>query len=204
MRDYTTDDAPQKIPPGYCQCGCGRKTAIAKVSRFKRGITRGQPNRFIEGHTSKGIPPEKRFWQHVDIRGPDECWPWQKALNVGYGVIGNHGRNILTHRLAYELTCGPIPEGMLVCHSCDNPACCNPAHLWLGTPADNMYDRHAKGNYAKGARHPNSKLTTEQVHEIRRLAAMHSITQTAIGEHFGIDQTTVSDIVRHKSWRHLK
>lgn len=92
------------------------------------------------------IPLEQRFWPKVDKRGPNECWPWKAALNDrGYGRIYAHGRNSTASRIAWELANGkPIPSGMAVCHSCDNPPCVNPAHLWLGTRADNNRDRSAK------------------------------------------------------------
>ncbi len=88
------------------------------------------------------------FWSRVDRREPDECWPWLGARRgrMGYGLFGfKHRRAVPAHRMAYLLSKGDIPKGMFVCHSCDNPPCCNPAHLWLGTHADNMADRHAKG-----------------------------------------------------------
>lgn len=85
---------------------------------------------------------EQRFWSKVDRRGPDECWPWLAAKSATrYGVFDK----TRAHRVAYALTHGLIPEGRIVCHRCDNPPCCNPAHLWLGTPKDNTADMVAKG-----------------------------------------------------------
>ena len=92
-----------------------------------------------------------RFADKVERRGATECWPWRSnRLPAGYGQLAMGGRGGVpkyAHRLAYELWRGPIPEGLNVCHSCDNPGCVNPAHLWLGTQADNLKDRHAKGWY---------------------------------------------------------
>jgi len=84
---------------------------------------------------------DERFWCGVKRGEPDECWPWTRSLSPkGYGRV--RGRN--AHRVAYELTYGPIPPGMFVCHTCDNPPCCNPAHLFLGTYLDNIADMVAK------------------------------------------------------------
>jgi len=85
-------------------------------------------------------------------RPPDACWIWRGSTTAyGYGNIRVGGRGtqvaIYAHRLAYEYFVGPIPPGLLVCHACDNPPCTNPAHLWLGTPADNMHDRDRKGRH---------------------------------------------------------
>ena len=96
------------------------------------------------------------FWSMVDRNGPtqphmtDGCWVWTGIKHRGYGRFGQRGRS---HRIAYEATVGPIPEGASVCHHCDNPPCCNPAHLFVGTNADNVADMVAKGRQAKGDRH---------------------------------------------------
>lgn len=83
-----------------------------------------------------------RFWSRVDSSGgPDACWPWQGELNDnGYGRLRFGGKMEVAHRVAYELTHGAIPAVRFVCHSCDNPPCCNPAHLWVGTAIDNLRD----------------------------------------------------------------
>ncbi len=87
-----------------------------------------------------------RFWAKVDIGAPDKCWEWQASCNpAGYGGFQFNGRFGKAHRAAWELANGPIPEGICVLHRCDNPPCCNPAHLWLGTYADNHRDAVAKG-----------------------------------------------------------
>ena len=130
------------------------------------------------------------------------------------------------HRLSYEIHIGPIPEGMLICHHCDNRACVNPAHLFLGTPADNSKDMVAKGRSTKGRmtsiaprgdkhytrrikgaqrgqRNNGSRLTDEQVLEIRRLFAQGDASQHQLGRSFGVSQATISHIVNRIAWKHL-
>lgn len=106
----------------------------------------------------------------------NDCWEWMGALTYqGYGVYGKPKR--LAHRLSWEHYNGPIPDGMFVCHKCDNPPCVNPEHLFLGTQADNMRDMDSKGRRAKpydrhGVKNPRARLTPDQVAEIRRLYAL--------------------------------
>lgn len=91
------------------------------------------------------------FWSHVNkSAGDSACWPWQASVNkAGYGWFRWEHRSQLAHRLAYAITFGEIPEGMYICHRCDNPPCCNPDHLWLGTHADNQRDKVAKGRQSR-------------------------------------------------------
>ena len=129
--------------------------------------------------------------------------------HYGYGKISVNNRRVGTHRLAWEITYGPIPGGLDVLHNCpggDNPACCNPAHLWLGTQADNQRDMVAKGRHRapRGERHRNAKLTEAQVLETRRLYAGGGFTMTALASRFGVHQTTVSLILAGRRWAHLK
>ena len=119
---------------------------------------------------------EERLWRRVERR-PDGCWVFTGSRNnKNYGQIhrGPGSRElVLVHRAAWEVTYGPVPEGLFVLHRCDNPPCCNPEHLFLGTNADNMRDMVAKGrgNYCYGENHQNATLTFKQVVEIREARA---------------------------------
>lgn len=144
----------------------------------------------------KRTPLKIRLWRRIQKAGPDDCWPWTGGCCPrGYGRIGNDEkkmRNVLTHRAAYEDAIGPVPEGLNVLHRCDNPPCCNPAHLWLGTRADNNADMAAKGRAngggLKGQKNGNAKLTNKQAAKI--FAAKGS--QTSIAARYGVSQSTVS------------
>lgn len=143
------------------------------------------------------------FWSSAGA--PDACWEWTGTRGAGgYGMIWLRQRVVLAHRVAWELTHGPIPDGLFVCHHCDNRPCINPAHLFLGTSADNTADRHAKGRSraALGEANGNAKLTPEDVRAIRT-AFESGVSQGALGRQYGLWQTTVSDIVRGKTWKHV-
>jgi hypothetical protein len=149
----------------------------------------------------------ERFWPKVDKRGPDECWLWTASGGShGYGNLRVKGRTRTSHTLAWELTYGPIADGLWVLHKCDVRRCCNPSHLFLGTAADNSQDMGRKGrhpgNGLKGDRHPNARLTTEQVIEIRRLASV-GWKQTAIAGHYGVTVQQINQIVHRKSWKEV-
>jgi len=137
-----------------------------------------------------------RFWEKIDVRGDEECWPWTGAkLTHGYGKIrarrrGGDWRMVSTHRAMFELTHGnTLPPGKCVLHHCDNPSCCNPAHLFAGTQADNVRDMDRKGR-----RNTSSKLTNEDVTEIRRMCSTGRHLQKDIAALFGVSRTHVTYI----------
>lgn len=144
------------------------------------------------------------FAAKIDIRTPDECWEWQAYRNkFGYGCINRtfQGKRVYkTHRLVWALMFGPIPNNLCVLHRCDNPACCNPRHLFLGTQGDNSRDRGLKGRTAAGERQGSAKLTALDVKLIRRLQK-EGWAQRALGRKFGVVQGTIGYIIRNETWK---
>lgn len=161
------------------------------------------------------IPLVERFWAKVDkSSGQNGCWTWTASTDHdGYGQIGNgSGRMVKAHRTSWELHNGPIPDGLHCLHRCDNPPCCNPSHLFLGTNADNMRDCAAKGRClaqahperaARGASHGHVKLTEDAVTSIRERAERGE-AQRAIGRELGVGQSAISKIVRRVNWKHVE
>jgi len=135
----------------------------------------------------------------------DGCWEMPDVVHntKGYAQIGFDGRLHRAHRLFYVALVGEIPDGLHVCHACDNGGCVNPDHLWLGTQADNMADMAQKGRAARGEVNVKAKLTEEKVLEIRRLYATGGYTQQEIAAEFGVARAHVSHIVNGRHWTHV-
>lgn len=164
------------------------------------------------------IPVESRF--QAKVERTSDCWLWHGTRDPhGYGILWVRGRNVRAHRLSWELHYGPVPAGMNVLHHCDNPTCVRPDHLFLGTHADNVADKVAKGRQASGERHGarrhrermprgerngNARLAADDVREIRRLYAVGTATQTALAARFGVTQRVIWQIVHRLTWRHVE
>lgn len=146
-----------------------------------------------------------RFWSYV--AKADGCWLWQSGtFDNGYGRFRHGLRQRRAHRCSYELTHGPIPEDQVVRHKCDTPLCCNPDHLELGTPADNVRDRDERGRTSRdhypvlpGALNPSAKLTAEQVAVLRRKRS-EGATLKALATEFQISKSQAGNIARGESW----
>ena len=170
--------------------------------------------------TRRGIerqPLADRFWSKVQRGQGDACWPWMASRHkTGYGGFMFGGRCTKAHRLAWELTNGPIPYGLNVCHHCDNPPCVNPAHLFLGTDADNNADKWNKGrgrtvigrwrqlHPPRGETNGRAKLTSEQVTEIKSRYAAGGVTQEQLWTEYSISRAQLQRILHGKAWHTIE
>ena len=150
----------------------------------------------------------ERFWVKVDKSG--ECWIWTACKNpAGYGMLSMsaHGKSTqLAPRVSWELHHGPIFGAAQVLHKCDTPACVKPAHLFLGTPADNATDKATKGraHSTAGEKSGMAKLDDQEVAWIKRIAATGKLTQRRIAKMFKVDHTTIGKIIRGNNWKHIE
>lgn len=150
----------------------------------------------------RDLPPVERFWRRV--QKTDDCWLWLGGRRGdGYGAWVYEGKQQGVHRLAYMLEVGPIPQGMVVMHSCDNPICVNPSHLSLGTPAENSADAAHKGRRLPGSRNHQAKLTEPQVISMRSLYDRGTWTQKELAHKFDVSPALVNHILNRKAWRHI-
>jgi hypothetical protein len=141
------------------------------------------------------------FWSKVDRSGgEDACWNWTGAVSGGgYGSFRWNGLSRRTHRISFELVNGPAPQGMYICHSCDNRLCVNPAHLWLGTNRDNLLDmmQKGRGGFLGGERHKYCKLSDLQIAEIRLRFASGGVTRHEIAAEYGMSRSYISMLLRN-------
>lgn len=154
-------------------------------------------------------PLADRFWPKVQKAGADECWLWTASVGShGYGQLSMPGRGPEpAHRIAWTLTNGDIPPGMWVLHRCDIQRCCNPAHLFLGTDADNVADMHQKkrGRMPErqvGDRHPKTKLSDADVTRVRALRAQGE-SYAVLSKAFGVSISALSQIVNGRARTHV-
>ena len=150
----------------------------------------------------KTKPIKNRFWENV--RKTESCWWWKGTKNKnGYGVLGINGKTKLAHRLSWAISVSEIPIGKHVLHTCDNPSCVRPSHLFIGTQADNNLDMHNKGRSSggslRGQRNPNAKLTESDVSQIRKLVKQ-GISQVDLARQHGVHKHTINNIIKGRNW----
>ena len=148
-----------------------------------------------------------RFWEKVDVRGPDDCWEWLACkVKGGYGFLSVNSKHQYATHILFYIRNGHWPlKGRTANHNCDNPGCLNPKHLYLGTQKSNARDREerGRGNQAKGEQQGNAKLTEKEVREIKRLLEQGDMSQTEIGDMFGVICGQISNINTGKNWSHV-
>lgn len=225
------------MPRGNCVVnGCPKIAYYGPTSMCVMHLRRWERGRPLDAPEEKrGLPLRERFYQHVVVQGADECWPWTGPVGRGgYGVFGLRQEehlahpgitsaqgggpqcnvfNAYTHRVAFFLEYGEPPAG-LGCHTCDNPPCCNPFHIYDGTYQTNADDCTERGRRpvgdqcsyvqrARGERAGLAKLTEVAVRDIRIRYAAGGISQQALADEYGVHQSKISDVIRRKTWAHV-
>lgn len=157
----------------------------------------------IANYRPRNVPTRAdTFWNFVE-KMASGCWEWRGGTTKGYGTY----RDKSAHRVSYERYKGPIPPGMIVCHSCDNPSCVNPDHLWAGTYSDNANDMWSKGRGNRnagplGELNPVSKLKAEQALEIMRLSG--AVSDCELARRYGVSSSAVRSVRIGRTWAHLQ
>lgn len=178
----------------------GRNTICKACTRAKR---RAQLT--ARGGVPKDIPLAERFHARVAVGTPGECWPWTGRRNAkGYGGFDDVKGSLVAHRVAYALANGAIPDGASVLHKCDNPPCCNPAHLYVGDAAQNAADKVARNRQQRlrGTDNGRHVLTVASVLDIRQRCAGGE-SRIAVAERYGITPAMVGRVVRRQNWAHV-
>lgn len=141
------------------------------------------------------------FLPRLDVSGgQNSCWNWKGRKHPrGYGVVSFRNRPVWASRVSWILHNGEIPNDLVVCHTCDNPACCNPKHLFLGTPKDNNDDKLYKGRHAYGERTPTSILKYQDVLEIRSTPNVRG-SGVRLAKKYGVSPSTISSIRAGRNW----
>lgn len=150
-----------------------------------------------------------RLQRHIEINNITDCWEWKGSKRNGYGrmIIGSRKdgtrRSVSAHRVSYELLYGEIPNGMEICHKCDNPCCVNPSHLFVGTRQDNVDDRERKGRNVVfvGEEQPRSKLTKKTVKDARWERAYKGTTYQALANKYGVSKKTMQNAIKGVTWK---
>lgn len=150
-----------------------------------------------------------RFYNKIKKSKDNDCWIWTGWImknSLGYGGFYYKEKDTTAHRASYMIHKGDVPNGMCVCHTCDNPKCVNPDHLWLGTYQDNMDDmkRKKRHNCLKGEKVLKHKLKQSEVKVIRFAYKMGFSNQYQLSKLYNISQSVISEIINRKAWKHVK
>lgn len=186
---------------------CGRKFVVP-ATRIRHGVGDKFHSQKCAGE-AKRKPFAERLWQKIAVTNDDGCWEWQGMRNEhGYGRIWDDAHDDSTvspltyaHRAVYELTYGSLTPQDNVLHRCDNPPCCRPDHLWLGSHHDNTLDRDNKDRVRHGSAHRNAKLTEKVVRRIRALYDTQAISQRELAAMFNVSHQSISDALLGKTWK---
>jgi len=149
----------------------------------------------------------RRFWAKVDRGGPDECWLWNSyrkpPYNYGQFLLGR-SKFVTASRFSLALKMGGLPEGVQACHSCDNPPCCNPHHLFVGTQLENNLDciNKGRGNKSHGEAHRDARLTTEVVRMLRELPHTYAV-QKEMAAVYGVSSNAIYRAQVGRTWKHV-
>ncbi|QKW15343.1 HNH endonuclease [Verrucosispora sp. NA02020] len=181
----------------------GRGRCRKHYMRWWRRTSKGQRQPALNFKTKT---PAQRFWAKVDQRNKNECWPWRGSTTTfGHGefYVSPERRQVPAHVYALELATGEsCPTGMEGCHHCDNPACCNPDHIYYGTRQQNVDDMWRRNRGRRGSRHASARVTEEIALRIRERFASGD-TQPDLAGEFGLTDSGISSIVNGKTWAHV-
>lgn len=196
---------PYKSAKWLCRCDCGNEKVTLETSLYNQMVKscgcHDYKNKNIFGMENYEELIKDKISKNVYIDSND-CWLWTASKHKqGYGNLNFRKIPSLAHRVSWTVYKGEIPCGMNVCHKCDNPSCCNPEHLFLGTQLDNVVDCKNKNRFTRNIpKTRRTKLNYDQVKEIKKMFS-EGISRKKIQEKFDVGQTCVAKILTGKSWQ---